>query len=365
MIEVRQSALKTTNAFKQIAGNKTWDQLTADQQKQIYTMAILEQSYAKFGNTMEKNSKTIMMQFNAQLQNTKLALGNVGKTIWTAVAPAITSLLAIVERAANAFAKLMSSILAVFGIKTDFSKTFKGTDTASQKVADNTSDTADNIDDATDSQKKFNKAQQGALMGFDEINQLSRNEADNVEDNASNKMKDLEAGNIVDNTSLDEANSKLDEMANKLKNIMKEIAQPFKDAWNNMGDWFKSKLEFFKTSFRDMVESIKSLCADLWENGLKTIVQHFAELAIAIGGAMLEIYGVMFNSIGKLAEYLKPSNNPITKNMLEAIDTLLVALRDFFMGLGKGFQDFMDNGISKFAVIKSRKFGKSLIILNF
>ena len=36
-----------------------------------------------------------------------------------------------------------------------------------------------------------------------------------------------------------------------------------------------------------MVESIKSLCADLWENGLKTIVQHFAELAIAIGGAML------------------------------------------------------------------------------
>ena len=78
MIEVRQSALKTTNAFKQIAGNKTWDQLTADQQKQIYTMAILEQSYAKFGNTMEKSSKTIMMQFNAQLQNTKLALGNVG-----------------------------------------------------------------------------------------------------------------------------------------------------------------------------------------------------------------------------------------------------------------------------------------------
>ena len=78
MIEVRQSALKTTNAYKQIAGNKTWDQLTADQQKQIYTMAILEQSYAKFGNTMEKNSKTIMMQFNAQLQNTKLALGNVG-----------------------------------------------------------------------------------------------------------------------------------------------------------------------------------------------------------------------------------------------------------------------------------------------
>ena len=78
MIEVRQSALITTNAFKQIAGNKTWDQLTADQQKQIYTMAILEQSYAKFGSTMEKNSKTIMMQFNAQLQNTKLALGNVG-----------------------------------------------------------------------------------------------------------------------------------------------------------------------------------------------------------------------------------------------------------------------------------------------
>ena len=88
------------------------------------------------------------------------------KVIWTAVAPAITSLLAIVEKAANAFSKLMSSILAVFGIKTDFSKTFKGTDTASQKVADNTSDTADNIDDATDSQKKFNKAQQGALAGY-------------------------------------------------------------------------------------------------------------------------------------------------------------------------------------------------------
>ena len=166
MIEVRQSALKTTNAFKQIAGNRTWEQLTADEQKQIYTMAILEQSYAKFGNTMEKNSKSIMMQFNAQLQNTKLALGNVGKTIWTAVAPALTNLLAIVERAANALSKLMSSVLAVFGIKTDFSKSFKGTDTATQTMADNTSETADNIDDATDSQKKFNKAQQGALAGY-------------------------------------------------------------------------------------------------------------------------------------------------------------------------------------------------------
>ena len=48
--------------------------------------------------------------------------------------------------------------------------------------------------------------------------------------------------------------------------------------------------------------------------------------------------------IGKLAEYLKPSNNPITKNMIEALDTLVVALRDFFMGIGEGFKDFMDNG---------------------
>ena len=83
-----------------------------------------------------------------------------------AVAPALTSLLAIVERAANALSKLMSSVLAVFGIKTDFSKSFKGTDTATQTMADNTSETADNIDDATDSQKKFNKAQQGALAGY-------------------------------------------------------------------------------------------------------------------------------------------------------------------------------------------------------
>ena len=88
------------------------------------------------------------------------------KVIWTAVAPALTSLLAIVERAANALSKLMSSVLATFGIKTDFSKSFKGTDTATQTMADNTSETADNIDDATDSQKKFNKAQQGALAGY-------------------------------------------------------------------------------------------------------------------------------------------------------------------------------------------------------
>ena len=71
-----------------------------------------------------------------------------------------------------------------------------------------------------------------------------------------------------------------------------------------MGDWFKSKLDYFKESFKFMVEKIKELCVDLWENGLKLLVQHLAELGIAIGGMFLEVYGVMFESIGKLAEYL-------------------------------------------------------------
>ena len=177
-------------------------------------------------------------------------------------------------------------------------------------------------------------------INVDEINQLSRNEADSEENKLDNKTSDMN----IDTAGIDDANNKLDELSNKIANVIKELMQPFKDAWNNMGDWFKSKLDYFKESFKFMVEKIKELCVDLWENGLKLLVQHLAELGIAIGGMFLEVYGVMFESIGKLAEYLKPSNNPITKNMIEALDTLVVALRDFFMGIGEGFKDFMDNG---------------------
>ena len=55
-----------------------WDQLTASQQRQLIVQEILNQTTTNYGGIV-KNSASMLAAYNAQVANTKMALGNVGK----------------------------------------------------------------------------------------------------------------------------------------------------------------------------------------------------------------------------------------------------------------------------------------------
>lgn len=74
-VNVNVALLTTTDAFKQIAGNRSWGQLTFQEQQQIRLLGILEQTSKKYGDTVNNNTATSIQQLSAKFKNLASDLG--------------------------------------------------------------------------------------------------------------------------------------------------------------------------------------------------------------------------------------------------------------------------------------------------
>ena len=74
-VNVNVALLTTTDAFKKIAGNRGWNQLTFQEQQQVRLLGILEQTAKKYGDTVNKNTSTSITQLVAQIKNLVANLG--------------------------------------------------------------------------------------------------------------------------------------------------------------------------------------------------------------------------------------------------------------------------------------------------
>lgn len=168
-VYVNQATLTTTKAFQTISDGRPWAQLTGNEQKQILTLAILEQSQAKYGNTVLQSTALTRSQFNAAFQDFKATWGQVINIVLMPVLKVLTAVFNYATMALNA-------VLAFFG------KEVKVTGGAMSDISAGSAGIADNIDNATNSQKKLtksvkdtNKEVKKALASFDELQILSAN----------------------------------------------------------------------------------------------------------------------------------------------------------------------------------------------
>lgn len=74
-VNVNVALLQTTDAFKQIAGDKSWDKLTFQEQQQIRLLGILEQTSKKYGKEVNKNTASSIQQLTAKTKNLTNNLG--------------------------------------------------------------------------------------------------------------------------------------------------------------------------------------------------------------------------------------------------------------------------------------------------
>lgn len=74
-VNVNVALLQTTDAFKKIAKNRSWKQLTFQEQQQIRLMGILEQTAKKYGNEVNKNTSSSIQQLTAKTKNLASSLG--------------------------------------------------------------------------------------------------------------------------------------------------------------------------------------------------------------------------------------------------------------------------------------------------
>ncbi len=159
-INVNVAMLESTEAFRKFAKDRSWQQLTFQEQQQIRLMAILEQAYAKYGDSLAGTTATKQMMFLATLKNIRLNLGQAFLPIYNVVLPALTSLASKIE---SVTAKLAAFTQALFGksVKTQVK---------------NTQAQAGAVEELGDATEKAGKQAKGALAGFDEINSLNMNE---------------------------------------------------------------------------------------------------------------------------------------------------------------------------------------------
>lgn len=349
------------------AGVDSWDKLSEAQKQAIITQEILNQTMAKYGG-VARNTASMHNAFVAQLANTKLALGNVGKAIYTAILPALTYLMAVLEKVFNYVAKVMSAILGLFGMEVQFSGG-GGTGGALNDLSDSAGAAGDALNNAGDAAKnagsgakkaandtkKAAKEIKRALAGFDQINVLSLGK-DNDSDSDGGKdttpggggdISSPDPGNFGDidlNDALVDTEIVQKGLSDKMKKLLEEIMEPFKNAWDLLGvRWIKAWNDL-QVSFKNFCDALSDFMVSVWNNGGKEFVQHMAEIALAVGIAAMEIGGTILDSLANLWRHLDPENNSSTQNLLNSLNEVAVKVRDLILDLSGHFDSLMQNG---------------------
>lgn len=192
-IFVNVKTIEMTDAFQRMAGGKSWEQLDAYTQQQIRSMAILEQATAKYGDEVANTSATIRNRFNAAYQDFQNSWGNIVNTVLLPVLETLAQIFDIATKGLNALSGRSGQTLENVELQEE-----------------NTDKAAENIEEQTKNQKELNKELKKSLAGFDDIQILSANTAENKGSGGAN-LGDLGLGDMAPEGSsyVEEANKTL------------------------------------------------------------------------------------------------------------------------------------------------------------
>lgn len=172
---VNVKTIEMTDAFKRMANGKSWEQLDAYTQQQIRSMAILEQATAKYGDEVADTSATMRNRFNAAYQDFQNSWGNIVNTVLLPVLETLTQIFDIATKGLNAISGRSGQILENVELQEE-----------------NTDKTAENIEQQVENQTDLNKEIKKTLAGFDDIQILSANTADNTSGGLDSGLQGLE-----------------------------------------------------------------------------------------------------------------------------------------------------------------------------
>lgn len=198
-IFVNVKTIEMTDAFQRMADGKSWEQLDAYTQQQIRSMAILEQATAKYGDEVADTSTKIRNEFNAAYQDFQNSWGTIVNQVLLPVLQVLTQIFNIATVGLNALSGRSGKILE-----------------DAEVIADNSEETAENIEEQTESQKALNKELKKSLAGFDDIQILSSQTADNTSGGLDGGLQGIggDLGGTLDSSAY------VDEVDETLTNIM-------------------------------------------------------------------------------------------------------------------------------------------------
>ena len=166
---VNVKTIEMTDAFQRMADGKSWQQLDAYTQQQIRTMAILEQSTAKYGNQVAETSALTRSQFRSAYEDFQATWGQIVNTVLMPVLQIATEILNVFTLGLRALFNLSGGILG------DMANT-------TEDISSNIQSSVGSQEDLTEETEDTNKAMNGYTASFDELNTIQK-------DNQGSKKK--------------------------------------------------------------------------------------------------------------------------------------------------------------------------------
>lgn len=257
-------------------------------------------------------------QFNQSLNQIKVNLLTVFYPIYEYILPAINAFL--MSALATATGYLASFIATLFG--TTYSAAKQGASGLYQSIqAMNESGTA------ADKNKEKIKQMQRSLMGFDEINNLSKQ--NDVADTDSNKGVDF---TVPDQKIPDWVGG----WANQAKKLWKDFFKPIKDAWGRQG---KPTMDAFKYALNESWELVKSVGTSFMEVWINGTGQLFIE-------NILKLLQTVFNIIGDVSKAFKDAwnDNGRGTELIQSIFDLWNQILELVRVVGEAFREAWNDG---------------------
>lgn len=268
------SMIESTEAFKKFAGNKSWSQLDFQTQQQIRLAAILEQTYARYGDTLADTTQTRQAQFIASLKNIQLNIGQAFLPIYNAVLPALTEL-------ANKIEAITATIAA-------FIQAIFGSNNAQVQVAQASNAATKAQTEHGKAIEKAGKKVKSALSGFDQLNTLTQEMAVSISDStdeiADSGSLNFETGNAdlamkmdIDTSAVEAATEKI----RQIKTVIQEIGQWLREtlgpAFQEVWAAISPQLELWKDTFRNVFSQFGELAAPLKDYFVNTLLPAWAD----------------------------------------------------------------------------------------
>ncbi|WP_346888343.1 hypothetical protein [Clostridium sp. UBA1056] len=311
------------------------------------TLSAANGDFARTSNSWANQVRLLSLQY----QSLKASIGQGLIAVLTPVINVINIIMGKLVAMANTF----NSVLSAIGFTISGGSGGSGGGAAgaidfggATSGIDNATDSMSNLGGATDGVgKSADKAKKKleALMGIDEINKMKSNDDDSDGGSGGGSSGGGGIGSIaspaIDTSATEDSLSALNDKVNK---ILAELLSPLKKAWDNYGEWFLSKWDYFKRAFGYSCDELKNFLVSVWNHGGKEFVQHMAEIGIVIAGVALQIGGDILVALGNLWRHLNPDNNPYTRKFIDAMNSLAIAVRDFIISAGNWFGKFLDLG---------------------
>ena len=242
---------------------KSIQAMTQQEQTMLRYQYVMKQTalaQGDFARTQDSwaNQTRILSERWKEMQ---IVWGDAFRTIGTLILPAINSLIKGLAKVGE-YAKVAAQAIArVFGKEID----------STEQTSDNISEAVSNQEDLAKATEKTTKAAKGQLAAYDEINQISK---DNAETAVGGQP--VKTSEIIDTAATETSINKL---ANKLKNTFAPVVEYLKSTFG--GAWEQIKTTGVN-SFERIKKSMSLIGSDFAENIAPRIVQTFKNDIIPI-----------------------------------------------------------------------------------